>query len=190
MPLDELMTDNEIIKALECCGKSGWLFDCEGCPCYDENEDIQTSECQERLMNKALDLINRQQEMIDALIAGQETLQKALAEKNAEIEKLKDSRDRWKRNALSFDEASRETEKELEKLYAEIEEYKNNCDKCGAKTRACIESLQNNIAEKQAEVETLKIQNEHLATFWREAQQQIEDLEKERWVMRSEWRTF
>ena len=54
------MTDNEIIKALECCSRSGWLNDCDGCPCYDKTEDIQTSECQERLMKNALDLINRQ----------------------------------------------------------------------------------------------------------------------------------
>ena len=54
-----MMTDNDIKKALECCSKSGWLNDCDGCPCYDETEDIQTSECQERLMKNALDLINR-----------------------------------------------------------------------------------------------------------------------------------
>lgn len=35
------------------------------------------------------------------------------------------------------------------------------------------------INRQQAEIETLKIQNEHLATFWRETQQQLEDLEKE-----------
>jgi molecular chaperone GrpE (heat shock protein) len=59
------MTDKEIIQALECCNKSGWLNDCDGCPCYDEKEDIQTSECQERIMKNALDLINRQQAEIE-----------------------------------------------------------------------------------------------------------------------------
>lgn len=40
----------------------------------------------------------------------------------------------------------------------EIEEHNNNCEKCGAKTRECIESLQNNIAEKQAEIEKLNVE--------------------------------
>lgn len=41
----------------------------------------------------------------------------------------------------------------IEKQQAEIEEHKKNCGKCGAKTRECIEGLQNNIAEKRAEIE-------------------------------------
>ena len=66
------MTDKDIIKALEYCSKSSWLSDCDGCPCYDEKEDIQTSECQERLMKNVLNLINRLQseiERLNALIA-------------------------------------------------------------------------------------------------------------------------
>ena len=39
-------------------------------------------------LENALDLINRQKAMIDGLIAGQETLQKTLCDKNAEIERL------------------------------------------------------------------------------------------------------
>lgn len=38
---------------------------------------------------------------------------------------------------------------------AEIEKHKNNCEKCGAKTRECIESLHNIIAEQQAEIKEL-----------------------------------
>ena len=36
----------------------------------------------------ALDIINRQQEQLEATIAGQETLQKALAKKDREVERL------------------------------------------------------------------------------------------------------
>lgn len=72
------MTDNAIIKALECCLNE----DCNNCPnccgCY----------CIENLMSYALDLINRQQEQLEAAIAGQETLQKALAEKGREVAEL------------------------------------------------------------------------------------------------------
>lgn len=88
------MTDNEIIKALECCGfEFGNL--CSVCPKYEKDNDF----CQEELYNYALDLINRQK--------------------------------------------------------AEIEKHKNNCEKCGAKTRECIESLHNIIAEQQAEIKEL-----------------------------------
>jgi len=76
------MTDNEIIKALECCADE-YIHSCDYCPfekeCCGDNLN---------LVKFALDLINRLQAEKEALIAGQETLQKALAEKNAEIERL------------------------------------------------------------------------------------------------------
>jgi hypothetical protein len=43
----------------------------------------------------------------------------------------------------------------INRQQAEISEYKDKCERCGAKTRVCIENLQNNIAEKQAEIERL-----------------------------------
>lgn len=101
------LTDIEIKKALECCGDKHKK--CDNCP-------AMGYECIE-LERNALDLINRlqakiknfdektviQRGMIDrqkaeiealtdklnATIAGQETLQKTLAEKSAEVERLK-----------------------------------------------------------------------------------------------------
>lgn len=84
------MTDNEIIKALECDTHTN----CEECPYFRETcsfDDVQAKDI--------LDLINRQQ--------------------------------------------------------VEIEKHKSNCEKCGAKTRECIESLHNIIAEQQAEIKEL-----------------------------------
>ena len=49
----------------------------------------------------------------------------------------------------------------INRQQAEISEYKDKCEKCGAKTRVCIESLQNNIAEKQAEIERLEGLSKH-----------------------------
>ena len=76
------MTDKEIIKALECC-LSGKEELCKECPlngkCYGDID---------YLLELTLDLINRQQEQLEAAANGQETLQKALAEKNVEIERL------------------------------------------------------------------------------------------------------
>lgn len=76
--MENKFTDNEIMKALGCCCVS----ECDECP-YDE----QTA-CVEILKEGTLALINRQKAMIDGLIAGKETLQKALCDKNAEIERL------------------------------------------------------------------------------------------------------
>ena len=72
------MTDKEIIKALECCVDE----DCDDCP------NRSGLFCVVKIESYALDLINRQQEQLEAAIAGQETLQKALAEKDREVERL------------------------------------------------------------------------------------------------------
>lgn len=80
------MTDKEIIKAVECC-LSGKEELCKECPlngkCYGDVDYLLES----------LDLINRQQEQLEAAIAGQETLQKALAEKDREVERLTAEKD-------------------------------------------------------------------------------------------------
>ena len=72
------MTDKEIVKALECCANE----DCDNCP------NCIVMFCIVDLESYALDLINRQQEQIEAAISGQETLQKALAEKDKEVAEL------------------------------------------------------------------------------------------------------
>ena len=66
------MTDNEIIKALECC-KTPECSNCAKCP----QQGLGT-DCLGELITATLDLINRQKAEIESLIAGQETLQKEL----------------------------------------------------------------------------------------------------------------
>ena len=53
------------------------------------HKTARTMNVSKKYLHKIL-LINRQKAEIEALIAGQETLQKALAEKNAEVERLSD----------------------------------------------------------------------------------------------------
>ena len=65
------MTDNEIIKALECCANNP-----NECVCYENKCPLFGQKCIDVLSKNALDLINRQKAEIEALIAGQETLQK------------------------------------------------------------------------------------------------------------------
>lgn len=55
------MTDNEIIKALECCTFKGGCLDC---PLYVPE---QTGSCVKRVFINALDLINRQKAEIEKL---------------------------------------------------------------------------------------------------------------------------
>lgn len=101
------MTDAEIKKALECHCHPVCCIDC---PMHNREHD----NCVTELWSLSLDLINRQQADKEALIAGQETLQKALAEKIAEIESVNKQADMW----------HRETElnaAELIKMQAEIE---------------------------------------------------------------------
>ena len=72
------MIDNEIIKALE--------------KAISHHETVANKEWSLTLSKETtialLDLIKRNDDTINGLIAGQETLQKHLAEKNAEIERL------------------------------------------------------------------------------------------------------
>ena len=82
------MTDNEIIKALEQCGKGK----CVGCPCINDSEN-----CLSTLTTNALTLINRQKEEIERLKKENEfhrktiteNAQKALEVTLEEIEKAK-----------------------------------------------------------------------------------------------------
>jgi hypothetical protein len=55
-----IMTDDEIIKALECCS-CGYCYRGEGCPlANDDSYDDDISKCTSKLSENALSLINRQ----------------------------------------------------------------------------------------------------------------------------------
>ena len=65
------MTDNEIMRALECCIK----HDCGECCLINYSDDADV--CQTKLMKYALDLINRQKAEIERLKDFNENLQTA-----------------------------------------------------------------------------------------------------------------
>lgn len=90
------MTDNEIIKALECCSVAKTPDDCErlGCPCF-SNPKICIFSDENGVILSALSLINRQksdyedlQEQFRHLDIECERLEKANERQKAEIEKL------------------------------------------------------------------------------------------------------
>ena len=58
------MTDNEIIKALECCRDAESVFDCQNCPYI---ECTNKKGCITELHGDILDLIKRQQAEIERL---------------------------------------------------------------------------------------------------------------------------
>ena len=88
------MSDNEIIKANDILDKFDFFNQRVGRELWsDKPKDIQDKDIEIFSNNVKFlkDFINRLQADKEALIAGQETLQKALAEKNAEIERLQNA---------------------------------------------------------------------------------------------------
>lgn len=104
---DEKMTDNEIIKALECCKDSESCADCYECPYA---ECANTNGCLGELIADTINLINRQQTEIDILIRKKETLRDEIAEQQAEIERLKKG---WKADVILTADAKAEARKEF-----------------------------------------------------------------------------
>lgn len=98
------MTDNDIKKALECC-KTG---NCDECPFYGRKED-----CEVELPEEALDLINRLEAEIERL--ENEIEEANEADREAELQALKESKD----NAKLFCEAINHAKSEAIKEFAE-----------------------------------------------------------------------
>ena len=85
------MTDNDIIKALECCGNQMYS-------CTDKS-------CKAKTLGEALDLINRQKEEIskkdieiDILIRKKEDLSDEVSDLRAEVERLQTENKKLKRD--------------------------------------------------------------------------------------------
>ena len=91
------MTDKEIIKALECCGKNRIAGSTDACEhCFLQNSAM----CVTELIYKTLDLINRQQAEIENYSNNTKTMsdsiykmQKLIESQQAEIERLKHERE-------------------------------------------------------------------------------------------------
>lgn len=94
--IDNKLTDNEIIKAMKGCACTP---DCKWCPYYDPKKEYE-EKCYIRRNRDFNNLMKHKDEQIEALIAGQETLQKYISEKDAEIERLKDKLDTAKREIV------------------------------------------------------------------------------------------
>ena len=69
------MTDNEIVKALECCSVGTFACD-EQCPCFHSKSKLKVTSCRFELIGDALDLINRQKAEIERLKTDSKRLKK------------------------------------------------------------------------------------------------------------------
>ena len=82
--MENKMTDNEIIMALECCGQNVEFEHCADCPFNNLSKAI----CTIRLSRVALDFINRQKAENSNLSSDLTSLKKDLTSAKAEIERL------------------------------------------------------------------------------------------------------
>jgi len=146
------LTDNEIIKALEKAANA----DCNRCSFNNENCDGE--DCDKYIAQKILDLINRLQAEKEALIAGQETLQKALAEKDNEIKRLQErniilrgavdtqKNDNKRLAGYLADSISHEPRSEAE---IKAEAYKEIIEKLKSKLYICDDNFNPVVTEKE-----------------------------------------
>ena len=109
------MTDNEIIKALECCKKD----DCDNCP-----NDF--GNCYANLSGYSLELINRQQEEIDRLrkevnlVSIQfQDLQERYEEAQTEIEQWKEDANKYQKLCFIAVDDTEAAKSEIYKEFAE-----------------------------------------------------------------------
>ena len=111
-------TDEEIVKALECC-QSHTITDCRDCP-----NRASGHNCVNELMRNALDLINRQKAEIERLKAEQmmaEGYADALEER-AKAEAIREFAERVMALIYSADDINPVTEWQIDNLVAEMTE--------------------------------------------------------------------
>ena len=96
-------TDNEIIKALECCRTIDGN-DCSACPYHGKRYEIGSGGCSNHLVNDALALINRQKASIQEVI----TLNSKLEAENAKLQRLLDFYEETSGNKKAKSEAIKE----------------------------------------------------------------------------------
>ena len=99
------LTDKEIVKCAEKCIED--IPHCGVCP-FDK-DSIATSECMGEVIKNLLNIINRLQDEREALINGQETLQKTIVEQRAENKEIWEERNR-------IYESLKEEKAEIERL--------------------------------------------------------------------------
>lgn len=104
------MTDNEIVKALECCGTKHTTITrgdgCHNCPMHPLHSNI----CMDMLHDLSLDLINRQKETIDQKLT-------SLFKCGEKMTEMQETIDRQKEEIVMLEKNLDEKNEELDRLY-------------------------------------------------------------------------
>ena len=101
---DHKFTDDEVIKALECCAEKG----CTNCPLKSELK------CHRKLMKNVHALFNRQKAELDDL-------------KRDDLPRCKDALRRANEIGMAVDKENQELRAEIERLTAERDEARQDC---------------------------------------------------------------
>lgn len=118
------MTDEQIIKALECC----MLGDCQGCFYGDTDQ----RHCKDDLMKNTLDLINRQQSAIDVYMRENDRLKTAYIQVSMDRDEIRGEIEAWKQINQGLYNEMEERRKEdigIAKEYARIGAIKECLEK-------------------------------------------------------------
>ena len=133
------LTDNEIIKALECCGVNR---DCSGCP-----KEKESYGCYFVLCGGALDLINRKKAEIEELQRKNLSCNEEIKQLNVELQAMRGATNSYKVEAERLKEFIREDQGLILKLTGEpVDEYNQKIKTETIKEFA--ERLTNTICEK------------------------------------------
>ncbi len=162
---DKKLTDSEIVKALECC-KNGTLNDCDGCPCFNDEDTDTARECVENLMSNSLDLINRLQEKYEE---AEDTIQfadKEIKRLNAENESLKAEKKQANRELSHICRLYDNLKAENEKLKIENSSLsKEIIDTKIEMYKQCIEEMREKIVNTPVDVDLTGKTNEYRAGY-------------------------
>ena len=107
------MTDNEIIKALECCGDEN---NCAECPLKGTRFEFDRS-CSNELMKASAELIKSLKAEKEVIISGQEILLKHISSQNEEIDELQHKMFETKIDVVKALQMIKETRNEFGKLF-------------------------------------------------------------------------
>ena len=127
------MKDKEIIKALECCNRPANQTSCDDCPYQFIDE-----KCSSKLINDALDLINRQKAEIESLSIALEVTRDNLGDTREELNKAEMEIERLKSMNQSKLDMIHDLRTELETAKSEaIKEFAERLKKVFEKPFNC-----------------------------------------------------
>ena len=139
------LSDNEIIKALECCSKI--TFSCDGCPL----QHLKYSECYELVIRSTLDLINRQKAEIERLAEDNREWETQFRILDVECERLEKANEKQKAEIEKCENIIRLADKTIERQSSELETLQKTFEDMTEGAIIAIKAAQNGAVKEFAE---------------------------------------